>query len=515
MSVRKSILLRSSSLVLLGDQIIILLSFLFSFFILGSLTSRTALGNSPLLACLAIHAFWAITAYLLFAQNKKITRFYGASDYLQMLLVIAGFHVLSYATAQIVFSANPLPLIGLYTVSCLIACILVKICRLLIVRAKSVVGGQTAGQGARRVLIYGTGQLGVALKRAIGTDNGAGIEVVGFLDNDQNNTNRFIEGVKVFDLACNAAELVERHNVTDIIITVHNNNNATVVKKFSAIPKHTVCIREITSAKALLSPHFDINNFSAIDINKLVNRAPIELYNEHVEETLQGKRVLVTGAAGSIGSEIVRKLAEHKASLIICVDFAESALYDIQQEVLGCFADVKFEFVLADIRDEDIMYNLLGQFKPHFMYHAASYKHVPLMEQFPWHALQTNVFATWRLVKMAVHFKVEKFVFVSTDKAVKPNSIMGATKRLAEIIIQAYSAGGFATCFAITRFGNVLGSNGSVVPLFRKQIEKGGPVTVTHPEMTRYFMTIAEACQLVLEASVMAEGGEILLPMLI
>ncbi|MEO8772246.1 MAG: polysaccharide biosynthesis protein, partial [Ferruginibacter sp.] len=170
---------------------------------------------------------------------------------------------------------------------------------------------------------------------------------------------------------------------------------------------------------------------------------------------------------------------------------------------------VEYKFILADIRNEEMMENLFKEFKPHIIYHAAAYKHVPLMEQFPWQAVQTNVFGTWQLVKLAVAFKAEKFVFISSDKAVNPTSVMGATKRLAEIIVQSFSSTLNSTRFVVTRFGNVLGSNGSVVPLFKRQIQNGGPVTVTHPEMTRYFMTIAEACQLVLEASVMAQGGEV------
>jgi FlaA1/EpsC-like NDP-sugar epimerase len=181
----------------------------------------------------------------------------------------------------------------------------------------------------------------------------------------------------------------------------------------------------------------------------------------------------------------------------------------LQQELKHKHPSTEYRFILTDIRNEILMENIFEEYGPHIIYHAAAYKHVPLMEQFPWEAVQTNVFATYRIVMQAVRFKAEKFVFISSDKAVNPTSVMGATKRLAEIIVQSFSSSLNGTCFVVTRFGNVLGSNGSVVPLFKKQIQHGGPVTVTHPEMTRYFMTIAEACQLVLEASVMAQGGEV------
>jgi FlaA1/EpsC-like NDP-sugar epimerase len=268
-------------------------------------------------------------------------------------------------------------------------------------------------------------------------------------------------------------------------------------------------MKEISSVQTLLNTQFKVEQLASIEINDLMNRKPIELYDEHVATELKNKTLMVTGAAGSIGSEIVRKLSEHHATLIVCVDFSESALYDLEQELKRKHPDVKYNFVLTDIRNEEMMDKVFDAYRPDFLYHAAAYKHVPLMEQHPWEAIHTNVFGTLSLVKLAVHYEVEKFVFISSDKAVNPTSVMGASKRLAEIIVQAYASSENKTCFVATRFGNVLGSNGSVVPLFKKQISSGGPVTVTHPEMIRYFMTIAEACQLVLEASVMAEGGEV------
>jgi FlaA1/EpsC-like NDP-sugar epimerase len=268
-------------------------------------------------------------------------------------------------------------------------------------------------------------------------------------------------------------------------------------------------MKEISSVQTLLNSQFKFEQLASIEINDLMNRKPIELYDEHVATELKNKTIMVTGAAGSIGSEIVRKLSEHHAMLIVCVDFSESALYDLEQELKRKHPDAQYHFVLTDIRNEEMMEKVFEAYKPDFLYHAAAYKHVPLMEQHPWEAIQTNVFGTLSLVKLAIHYEVEKFVFISSDKAVNPTSVMGASKRLAEIIVQAYASTDSNTCFVATRFGNVLGSNGSVVPLFKKQISSGGPVTVTHPEMIRYFMTIAEACQLVLEASVMAEGGEV------
>jgi FlaA1/EpsC-like NDP-sugar epimerase len=268
-------------------------------------------------------------------------------------------------------------------------------------------------------------------------------------------------------------------------------------------------VREIQSIDTIFNLNFKVDTLSLVDINDLMNREPIELFDEHVMQSLIGKTVMVTGAAGSIGSEIVRKLAQHNAPKIICVDFSESALYDLQQELKGFTTLSVFNFILADVRNENRMRAIFERFQPDEIFHAAAYKHVPLMEQYPWEAVQINVMGTSSMAKLAMEFGVEKFVFISSDKAVEPTSIMGATKRLAEIMVLSYATLQTQTQFVVTRFGNVLGSNGSVVPLFKKQIQNGGPVTVTHPDMTRYFMTIAEACQLVLEASAMAQGGEV------
>jgi FlaA1/EpsC-like NDP-sugar epimerase len=311
------------------------------------------------------------------------------------------------------------------------------------------------------------------------------------------------------DASKNLKNAIEKYKITDIIIA---NKSITSTRKAKFLEDTLACnirVKEISSIHSLFNSNFNINKLSSIDINDLMNRKPIQLYDEHLVSALQDKTVMVTGAAGSIGSEIVRKLSEHNASLIICVDFSESALYDLEQELQRNHPDLNYKFFLTDIRNEELIENIFEEYNPDFIYHAAAYKHVPLMEKFPWEAIKTNVLATWAIVNLAVKYKVEKFVFVSSDKAVNPTSVMGATKRLAEIIVQSFSTHYHETSFVVTRFGNVLGSNGSVVPLFKKQIQNGGPVTVTHPEMIRYFMTIAEACQLVLEASVMAEGGEV------
>ncbi len=254
----------------------------------------------------------------------------------------------------------------------------------------------------------------------------------------------------------------------------------------------------------------DGSNIKNFQIEDLLNRKPIVIENEEVKKRHHQKSVLVTGGAGSIGSEIVRQVAQFEPSLIVVLDQAETPLHEIQLEVEENYPDIKFEFILADITNKERLESVFKEYNFSMVYHAAAYKHVPLIENNPHEAALVNIQGSKNLVLLSSRFKVNRFVMVSTDKAVNPTNVMGASKRAAELFMQALqNEEDNQTKFITTRFGNVLGSNGSVIPHFRKQIEKGGPVTITHPEITRYFMTIPEACDLVLQAGIMGKGGEI------
>jgi FlaA1/EpsC-like NDP-sugar epimerase len=457
---------------------------------------------------LAIHVALGIVAWIVFEIYKKVIRFFSSKDYLNLIWILFLVHAASIAVGYIFPSSHQLKP-EVFVISFFITSIYIIGSRFIISYLYFYYNRSKKVGDQKKILIYGAGELGVFLKKSIHTHYEDEYKLVAFLDDDKQKIGRYIGGVKVIDASKDLKGAILKNNITDIIIANKTLNPGRKSKFLEDTLPFNVRIREISSIQSLFNANFSLEKLASIDIHDLMNREPIELYDEHVVESLKGKTVLVTGAAGSIGSEIVRKLSEHDASMIICVDFSESALYDLEQELTRKHTSTDYRFILTDIRNEKLMENLFEEYHPHFIYHAAAYKHVPLMEQFPWEAVQTNVFGTMSIVKLSVKFKAEKFVFISSDKAVNPTSVMGATKRLAEIIVQSFASSRNSTCFVVTRFGNVLGSNGSVVPLFKKQIQNGGPVTVTHPEMTRYFMTIAEACQLVLEASVMAEGGEV------
>jgi len=503
-------LLRPSQFVLIGDQVLIVLGFMSSLLAYYRLLSINEFPLHTIFYRVLIHSTIAVTAWIVFGVYRKVIRFFTSKDYLSIIGILIVVHIISLLTGFLFPSKHQFKHESeIFLISFFISTIYIISSRFIISYLYFYYSRSKKIDGQKKLLIYGAGELGVFLKKSILTQNPDDFKIVGFLDDDRKKIGRFIGGIKVMDASKNLKGLIEQYGITDVILA---NKTITPIRKAKFLEDAlalNIRVKEISSIQSLFNSNFNINKLSNIDINDLMNRKPIELYDEHVVESLKDKTVLVTGAAGSIGSEIVRKLSEHNASLIICVDFSESALYDLEQELKRNHPQLAYRFYLTDIRNEKLVENIFEEYKPDFIYHAAAYKHVPLMEQFPWEAVKTNVFATCSVVKLAIAHKAEKFVFVSSDKAVNPTSVMGATKRLAEIIVQAYASTNTETSFVVTRFGNVLGSNGSVVPLFKKQIQNGGPVTVTHPEMIRYFMTIAEACQLVLEASVMADGGEV------
>jgi len=360
------------------------------------------------------------------------------------------------------------------------------------------------------VLIYGSDSSAVLVKQALETSAKTNFSVIGFVDDDPDKINKEIEQVKVYDID-KLDKLIEKRKVDKIIVMNHHLDET--AKKIALEKCIALGIQVLTvpPSDQWIYGKLNLQQIKDLKIEDLLQRKPIQIDTTRISEDLEGKRVLVTGAAGSIGSEIVQQVLGYNPALVILCDQAESPLHEIRLEVEEKFPDVPIKIFIADIRNYSRMHKLFDDYNPEVVFHAAAYKHVPMMEENPTEGVLTNILGTKHIADLAVEFGVNKFVMISTDKAVNPSNIMGTTKRIAEIYIQSLknSAHNNRTRFITTRFGNVLGSNGSVIPRFKAQIQKGGPITVTHPEITRYFMTIPEAVHLVLEAGTMGIGGEI------
>ncbi|MES2567614.1 MAG: nucleoside-diphosphate sugar epimerase/dehydratase [Bacteroidota bacterium] len=358
-----------------------------------------------------------------------------------------------------------------------------------------------------QVIIYGAGESGIITKRTLDRDAAVRYKVVGFIDDDEKKRGRSLEGVFVYS-ASKLGELIRDNSVESVIISIQN---LPPHKKNSIIDEclqYGVRVLNVPPVAKWINGELSFNQIKSINIEELLERDPIKLDNALINEQINDKIILITGAAGSIGSELARQCAKFNPSLLVLLDQAESPLHEMELEFNEMTLSKKHEVVIGDVRNSDRMRNVFNTFKPHIVFHAAAYKHVPMMENNPSESILTNILGTKTVADLAVEFNVEKFVMVSTDKAVNPTNVMGASKRIAEIYIQSLGKT-TSTKFITTRFGNVLGSNGSVIPRFKKQIENGGPITITHPDITRFFMTIPESCQLVLEAGCMGNGGEI------
>ncbi len=359
------------------------------------------------------------------------------------------------------------------------------------------------------VLIYGAGDSGMITYGALNRDTKNNYQVVGFIDDNNKKIGKKINRIKIYDRESINLDFIKKKEIDEIIISIQNIKSDKLLILTDRLFELGVSIKIVPPLTKWIDGDFEANQIKQVRIEDLLNRKPISIDNPIVKRDVDKKVVLVTGAAGSIGSEISRQLSEYNCQQLILVDQAESPLYDLQQELLQK-SKTNFISIVADVRDYDRMDSIFRLYQPHKVFHAAAYKHVPLMELSPYEAVKINIGGTKNIADLAIKYSVERFVMVSTDKAVNPTNVMGATKRVAEMYISCLSnKDNHETKFTTTRFGNVLGSNGSVIPLFKKQIENGGPLTVTHKEITRYFMTIPEACRLVLEAGTMGNGGEI------
>ncbi len=361
-----------------------------------------------------------------------------------------------------------------------------------------------------RVIIYGAGATGVLTKNALSESKEDHYKVVAFIDDNPSLAYKTLEHVPIISyyLALRPS-FVKKHNIKQLIISIPSLFPERKKEIIETCLKLGVQVKMVPALNLWIHGQLNIHQLERVKIEELLQRDPILIDSKNVYRELKNKVILITGAAGSIGSELTRQVLNHSPKRVILIDQAESAIYALQYELKNSShqSSSPVEFLVANVKDKLRMTAIMDLYRPDIIFHAAAYKHVPLMEENPYEAVMVNVFGTKVMADLALKYEAEKFVMISTDKAVNPTNIMGATKRIAEIYIHSLANG--KTRFVTTRFGNVLGSNGSVVPLFRKQIERGGPVTLTHKEITRYFMTIQEACSLVLEAGAMGKGDDI------
>lgn len=362
----------------------------------------------------------------------------------------------------------------------------------------------------KRTLIVGAGSAGTMVVRQLQHNKEADLYPIAFVDDDRNKQKLEIYNVPVVGTTNNIEDIVEEYSIEHIIIAIPSLSRNQINEIFERCTKTKAKTQIVPMLEDLLDGKVSVNEFRDVQVEDLLGREPIQLDDAGIGEKIAGKTILVTGAGGSIGSEICRQVMKYKPAKIVLLGHGENSIYNIEMEMRVTYKEaVEITTEIADIQDRHKIFEIMKKHKPYIVYHAAAHKHVPLMERNPEEAVKNNIFGTKNVAEAADTFKVNTFVMVSTDKAVNPTNVMGATKRFAEMLVQHMASVSTGTRFVAVRFGNVLGSRGSVIPLFKKQIQKGGPVTVTHPEMIRYFMTIPEASRLVIQAGTLARGGEL------
>ncbi|MED1409496.1 MULTISPECIES: polysaccharide biosynthesis protein [Bacillus] len=368
----------------------------------------------------------------------------------------------------------------------------------------------TKATDKKRTLIIGAGSAGTMVVRQLQHNKEVDLYPIAFVDDDRNKQKLEIYNVPVVGTTNHIQEIVEDNDIEHIIIAIPSLNRNQINEIFEKCTKTKAKTQIVPMLEDLLDGKVSVNEFRDVQVEDLLGREPIQLDDAGIGEKIAGKTILVTGAGGSIGSEICRQVMKYNPAKIVLLGHGENSIYTIEMEMRVTYKDtVEITTEIADIQDRNKIFEIMNKHQPYIVYHAAAHKHVPLMERNPEEAVKNNIFGTKNVAEAADTFKVNTFVMVSTDKAVNPTNVMGATKRFAEMIVQHMASISTGTRFVAVRFGNVLGSRGSVIPLFKKQIQKGGPVTVTHPDMIRYFMTIPEASRLVIQAGTLARGGEL------
>ena len=497
----------SKWLVLAIDAIIIAFSFVLSYFIRFNLSLNFDV--SMLFKQLPVVIIISVFTFLIVGSYKSVIRHTGIRDVYNIFNAIC---LSSILTIFLVMSIKQVLLYNSFTIPLSIIIIHSLISFMLLTGSRYVFKTIYYEmfkkiKVVRNVMIYGAGESGILTYNALTTHTGSSAKVIGYIDDDKKKIGKLINGLPVHERKVITQSFLRSKNISEVIFSINKIDARKLRILVESLVDIPVKVKIVPPVDDWINGELKASQIKQVQIEDLLNRSTITIIKSKVSSELEDNVIMVTGGAGSIGSEITRQIAKYTYKSLIIIDQAESALYDLQQE-LKQNGFHNFIPIVADIRDKAKMSNYFQQYKPNIVFHAAAYKHVPLMEYNAYEAVKINVAGTKNIVDLAIVNKVDKFVFVSTDKAVNPTNVMGATKRIAEMYISCKHQEG-KTKFITTRFGNVLGSNGSVIPLFRKQIEKGGPLTVTHKDITRYFMTIPEASQLVLEAAAMGSGGEI------
>jgi len=496
----------SKWVVLAIDLLLVCISFVFAYFIRFNATFN--FDTEKLIYQLPVVLFVALLSFLTVGSYKGIVRHTGTRDAFN---VFAGTLLMIIITLCFVTFNRVFNLLELFTIPVSIIIIHYFVNTFVLIISRFIFKAfyeiiSTDLKDVKNVLIFGAGDSGMITYGALNKDTKENFEVLGFIDDDISKIGKKIDRVKIYHMDQIDESFVKKNSIDEVIISIQNLKSARLLEITDSLIQLNVEVKLVPPLSKWIGGNLRASQITQVKIEDLLNREPISIKNPIVNREVNNKVVLVTGAAGSIGSEISRQLSKYKYKKLILLDQAESPLYELQQELTG---KENIICIVSDIRERSRIEAIFQNHQPNTVFHAAAYKHVPLMEESPHQAIRVNIEGTKNIADLSAQFGVERFVMISTDKAVNPTNIMGASKRIAEMYITCLNSENDKTKFTTTRFGNVLGSNGSVIPLFKKQIQEGGPLTVTHKDITRYFMTIPEACSLVLEAGTMGEGGEI------
>ena len=502
--------------ILIIDILIILFSTLTMYFLRFGFEGLTTQVKADGITTTLVLVFFNVISFLIFKTFSGVLRFSAFSDLVRIIYALTLGYFISFICLMVIKKVDPTFTVSntIHFATYVLNVLLMIFSRIVVKEVYESITGKPLK--ATNIFIYGTKQAGISLAKAIRGNREFKYKVLGFITDEDNMVGKNLLGLTIYANNENLFRVLEAKDVKTVIVSPHKMDQIRNSPLLENFVDHNISLLTTSPVNEWNGTLTGKEQLKDIQIEDLLPRNPININLMEIATHIEGKRVMVTGAAGSIGSEIVRQVASFNPFNIILIDQAETPLHDMRLELQKKWIDINTNIIVADVGNATRMERIFAKTLPQYIFHAAAYKHVPMMEDNVSESIQTNVLGTKILADLAVKYGAQKFVMISTDKAVNPSNVMGCSKRISEIYVQSLSRhleknGQKTTQFITTRFGNVLGSNGSVIPLFREQIKNGGPLTVTHPEIIRYFMTIPEACQLVLEAGSMGKGGEIYL----